>query len=379
MDARRKFFLFKQSAHFCAVPWNHFQLFVDGVVKTCSSGKTVGDLKHQDLDNILHGHRMREIKSQLLDDIAHDNCRKCHDLTVDDYQDLRNHYNPMFIKNDVDYDKLDQFQLNSIDLHWDNTCNLKCVYCNAQQSSSIASEQKIYIDKVSDESIQKVIDMIVDRQWELKELYLSGGEPLLIKHNWRLFDRLTNLDLPIRINSNITHAHEQNQMFRNLSKFRNVLWTISAESTGDRFQYIRNGCKWSQFLESIERIKGLGHRLRLNSVFFVGSISSIFDTIEYFATQHQITDVTINQIFARDDLEVRHAPALAKSAASEKLQALLARNLVPYQGHSHYNIMRCQRELDRPPGDSKGYVQYFDRLDQIRGTSWRDLFPELVP
>jgi organic radical activating enzyme len=379
MNPKKKFWLFKQTEYFCAVPWNHFEVFSDGNIKTCSKGMPVGNINQNSVEEILSSSLIQSIKQDLLDNKPTSNCTGCHKLTTaNEHFDLRNHYNPMFKNFDVDYENVNEFKLHGIDLHWNNTCNFKCVYCNPLQSSLIAEEQKIVVNKTHPESVDLIIDMIVKNQYEMKEIYFSGGEPLLIKHNARLLAQINNKDLPLRINSNISVAHDNNPVFAEVKKFKNVLWTVSAESSGDRFNYTRNGGNWEIFLKNLQNIKNTGHSVRLNSVFFIGSLLSIFDNIEYFIREHQVTDITINQLSDHRGLLVRNGPEHLKTAVKNRIQQLLNSGLIEHKSNLYYNILRCNQELDCPVEDNTSYVKYFDHLDSLRGTNWRKIFTELV-
>jgi MoaA/NifB/PqqE/SkfB family radical SAM enzyme len=252
------------------------------------------------------------------------------------------------------------------------------VYCNPGQSSLIAEEQKLPVRKSSTENINKIIEMIVKNQYIMKEIYFSGGEPLLIKYNATLLAQIKNKELPLRINSNISVANDSNVVFAEIKKFKNVLWTVSAEANGQRFEYIRNGGNWTKFTNNLENIKKLGHNLRLNSVFFIGSLSTIFDNIEYFIVNHNVTDITINQLSGHSYLRARNAGPELKERTLARLEKLLASGLVTPQSNSYYNILRCQKELQLPADDKTGYVTYFDQLDRLRNTSWRNIFNELA-
>lgn len=379
MTPKEKFYLFFKHKHFCAVPWNHLEIFSNGEVRTCSKGIPFGNINTDPLEQILQSPVIKQIKQDLLNDKLINNCRGCHKLSTDnEHFDLRNHYNPMFKSFDVDYNNLNEFQLNGIDLHWENTCNLKCVYCNPYQSSQIAAEQNIKFDKVDIGNIEKIINLVVNNQWHMKEIYLSGGEPLLIKHNSRLLQQIENKNLPIRINSNITMIGDQNPVFAELKKFKNVLWTVSADAIGQRFNYIRNGSNWEHFVSNLEIIKNLGHGIRLNSVFFVGNAIEIFNTIEYFVKSHGITDITINQLNKPSCLLTRNAPENIKLQALQRLTELLESNIIDNKSNSYYNIARCDRELKHSVDDAVGYQSYFDHLDSLRNTNWRSVFTELT-
>ena len=379
VNPKKKFFLFKQAKHFCSVPWNHFEVFSNGDIKTCSKGKVFGNINKNSIEDILKNTQIKTIKNNLLEDRLIDNCTKCHQLTTNnEHFDLRDHYNPMFKNFDIDYTNLEEFKLHGIDLHWDNTCNFKCIYCSPQQSSLIAQEQKISVVKSNLENINKIIEMVVKNQFVMKEIYLSGGEPLLIKYNAKLLSQIENKELPLRINSNISVANDNNAVFLEIKKFKNVLWTISADTTGEKFNYIRNGGSWEQTINNLKIIKTLGHKLRLNAVFFIGNIVDIFDTIEYFIKEHNITDITINQLSSHRYLLARNSPQSLKIQAKIQLQNLLDKNIIPYGSNSYYNIARCQKELDAPVENTIGYIDYFDKLDNLRNTHWQTVFPELV-
>ena len=378
MNPKKKFWLFKQSQHFCAVPWNHFEVWSTGDIRTCSKGLSFGNINETSIEDILNSNKIKSIKDDLLADKLNTNCSGCHKLiTQDEHYDLRNHYNPMFKSFDIDYENTQSFELHGIDLHWNNTCNFKCVYCNPSQSSLIAEEQKITIRKSSTENIDKIIEMIVKNQYVMKEIYFSGGEPLLIKHNATLLAQIENKELPLRVNSNISVANDNNPVFAEIKKFKNILWTVSAEANGERFEYIRNSGNWTKFVDNLENIKKLGHDLRLNSVFFIGSLASIFDNIEYFIVNHNVTDITINQLSGHSYLLARNAGPELKEKTLARLEKLLASGLVTPKSNSYYNILRCQRELQLPVDDDTGYVKYFDQLDHLRNTNWRNIFSEL--
>ena len=167
LTPKRKFFLFKQSKHFCAVPWNYFEVVASGAIKTCSKGNHLGNITEDTLDSILHSPGLKEIKTAMLEDRLHSNCTGCHQLaTGAEHFDLRNHYNPMFQPFDVNYDDLDVFDLHGIDLHWDNTCNFKCVYCEPMHSSLIAQEQKVQFSKMKPDVIDQIIENIIKNQYK---------------------------------------------------------------------------------------------------------------------------------------------------------------------------------------------------------------------
>lgn len=191
MDPKKKFFLFTQSNYFCSVPWNYLKIDTDGEVRTCVKGRTVlGNINDRTIQDILRNPELKKIRQDLFNDRESFNCVNCRELdqTGKSYSYLRSMYNDWFKKNPVDYSDFDNFYLSGIDLHWSSTCNLKCITCWSRQSSSIANEIDAPILHVPSDQAQKIIDWTVSQQHQLKELYFSGGEPTLIKHNVRLLE-----------------------------------------------------------------------------------------------------------------------------------------------------------------------------------------------
>ena len=143
----------------------------------------------------------------------------------------------MFKFENIDYDNLTEFKLQGIDLHWSSICDLKCITCWSNQSSSIAKEEGKEILHTPVEQADKLIDYIVSNQETLKEIYLSGGEPTLIKHNLRLLKKLRrDLSFQIRINTNMMYDTD-NQIIKELQEFPNVLFTVSADAMNERFRW----------------------------------------------------------------------------------------------------------------------------------------------
>jgi len=376
MDPKKKFYLFKQSQNFCSVPWNHIKVDVDGSVTTCGPGLNyLGNTTKNEINDILTNSDLIEIRKTLLQDLPSSNCKECRTLenTNDySYKFLRDLYNPMFIKSTVNYNNPNEFVLNGIDLHWSSTCNLKCITCWAKQSSSIAQEQGLPINHTPAETAEKIIDYIVSNQHTLKEIYMSGGEPTLIKHNLNLLKRLRkDLDFTIRINTNLSFTRT-NPIIEELKKFPRVLFTISADIADEKkFNYIRRGASWNVFLKNLEELKKLHFTWRVNSVFFVATALYLPNTQEYFMNNFDIHNFTINQLgMDHNELRCRNLPQKVKQEVIDKL-------IAHKEKYSQLTgqIDNCLNEVQRPIEES--YIKFFDGVDDHAGTNWRQVFLEL--
>lgn len=379
MTPKEKFFLFKQSKNFCSVPWNHVKIDTDGSILTCVNGKyNLGNIKEHNIDTVLNTPDVVKLRENLRQDLPDTNCLHCKRLenTQDySYRYLRDLYNSTFLQSTADYDNANDFVLNGIDLHWSSTCNLKCIMCWSKQSSSIAQEMGEPIRHVPAAAAQKIIDFVVGNQHTLKEIYLSGGEPTLIKHNLNLLRSLRkDLDFLIRINTNLTFS-DNNPILQELKKFPRVLFTISADvANREKFNYIRRGAEWDVFVKNLTQLKKTHFTWRVNSVFFVATALHLPDTQEYFMKNFDIHDFTINQVeLGHTNLQCRNLSDSLKQQAIIKLTS----HKQKYQHNKNLEgqLANCLIELQRPAEES--YENFFNDIDVRADTDWKKTFWEL--
>lgn len=378
---KKKFLLFKKSQHFCSAPWNLLYIGTNGDISTCTRGKFSSSAYETPVEQILTGDDFQQIKTEILNDKISQNCKECiglenHGDNQNRYQHLRNMYNELFVDQSVDYTNTKNFQLGALDLHWSSICDLKCITCWAKQSSSIANEQNLPIQHLKTETALKIIDFITENQSTLKEVYLSGGEPTLIKYNLNLLRKLQKRsDLLIRVNSNMMWGQD-NQIVQEILKFPRVMFTCSADNIGQKFEYIRRGASWNKFIDNLKYLMTFPNvEIRVNSVFFVLNAVDLSDTINYFYAHHGIENFTINQCgMGHTYYRCRNLSQPLKLVARQKLNAV--REDFGHNLNLVGSINNCLKELDYERTES--YVSALEQIDSIAGTNWKTVFPELI-
>ena len=144
-----------------------------------------------------------------------------------------------------------------LDLRFGNSCNLKCISCYGGASSSIANEDKEMIQRgiipISSQTFdnynwydEKVLSYFDN--FPLSEVYLTGGEPMMVKH---LPDLLARLDpsVTIRFNTNGTIFNPKINTL--LKKFKKVIMSISLDAVGAKIEYIRYGSIWKEIEHNV--------------------------------------------------------------------------------------------------------------------------------
>ena len=381
MGPKTKYKFFRQNKHFCAAPWNLLYIDVEGRLNSCTWGGFFGDPAIHSLPKILSNDKYKNLRTDIIKDNLTDNCRKCinfeNDSPAGEFKGLRNHYNDLVVDGDTDYTDSSEFKLMALDLHWSSICNLKCVTCWAKQSSSIAREQNKPVNHTPPEVANRLIEYISSNQSHLKEIYLSGGEPTLIKYNLKLLKQIEKRpEILIRVNTNMQWKQD-NPIIKEILKFPNVLFTCSIDGMEEEFNYIRRGGDWKVTLANIKFLQSQTNvEIRANTVFFVLTAQSITQIIDYFMEEVGSMDHTINQCqMGHDDLRARNLPADIKN----KVRQNLTHTFEKYKDKLNIagNIKNCILELDNQASNDR-YKEYFDNIDKLQGSNWRKLFPELT-
>ncbi|MDP7195350.1 MAG: twitch domain-containing radical SAM protein, partial [SAR202 cluster bacterium] len=356
------------------------EIYTNGDVRPCvNSNEPIGNINQENLDDILRKSKvLQRMKKNMLMDMPDTNCVLCHHRTIEeeDFGYLRDDYNSRLVKNkDIDYDDIENFDLRTIDLHWSNICNLRCIMCNPGQSSLIAKDQKTFVTPVNAKSIEKIISMVKENQDKMKEIYLSGGEPFYIPHNVKLLEELSNKNVPIRINTNM-HWKINNRLLALLKTFKNVQLTISADALNKRFNYIRNGADWEVFKYNLDYIQDETHfDIRINTIFSIINADSICNTIDFFYNKKNIKDISINLLYEPKALDARNYPEDKKSniiSAIEKLISIISSehtNLIN-------NLRNCIMQIKLP--NQRDYRKSLNEITQRNTIPWQDVFPDLV-
>jgi len=149
--------------------------------------------------------------------------------------------------------------ITHLDIRLGNSCNLKCISCNPQSSSSIAYENLemlkhgiIPVHSVTAPAVNWFDEQYLSyiTQLPLKEVYFTGGEPMMVKHLPKILEVL-DPSVTLRFNTNATIYNEQ--LTKLLKKFNRVIMGLSIDAVGKRIEYIRYGSVWTQVEENSKK------------------------------------------------------------------------------------------------------------------------------
>lgn len=348
---------------FCPVPWTGLMYNVDGAVKNCIRSSTpIGNLKDNTIEEILA--QDYAIKLDMAAGHKFNRCSPCYDLEQEK-NNLELISDRVFYLKElraVDQSLYDtkNFDLHTVDVRWSNLCNFACVYCNEQFSSRIASERNIEIRRPEDLKQQAFKEWVFARAGQLKHVYLAGGEPLLMKENLEFLELLkqVNPNVNLRVNTNLSKV--DTRIFDLICEFKNVHWAVSVETMESQYEYIRYGGRWQDFLDNLNAIKKLGHKISFNMLYFLLNYRTMFDCVDFLkGMEFHNNSFIIQPLLTPDYLNIRHLDTdVLNSVKDELIQRIDQqpgfllengyRNALAYLNQPiEKNLQRCFEQLEQ--------------------------------
>ena len=362
---------------FCPMPWTGLMYNFDGKIKNCirSSGP-LGNIKDQPIESILLDNNLPR-QQQIVEQHPVETCQTCYDLErgkqgFDHISDRVFYIRELKHMPPSTY-QVGNFDLQTVDVRWTNLCNFACVYCGPEFSSRWSDELKIRHQTPTEQQTTDLKNYIYNHAGQLKHVYLAGGEPLLMKENLTLLEKL-NPDANIRINTNLSKV--DTRVFEAICEFPNVHWTVSVETLAQEFEYIRYGGSWSDFLENLHKIKQLGHKISFNMLHFLLNYNSIFDCVDFLKDLgFHNNSFVIGALLSPEHLNIRHLPEDVLNSVKNKLQDRINQKPGYLLEDSYRNMLHY---IDIP--FEKNIQLCFEKLkimDQRRGLDSRQVFKDL--
>jgi MoaA/NifB/PqqE/SkfB family radical SAM enzyme len=367
----------------CTLPWTGFELEPSGTVKNCIISKTeLGNINKTNIKDIMHGKENIDLKQAMLKDEMPFNCSGCHlqekhTTNLSSISSRLYYLKELGTKVDLNfYDQAKNFSLKHVDLRWTNSCNQACVYCGPEYSSKWAKEMGV---KVKSDVVarQEVKNFVFENISGLENVYLAGGEPMLMKENYGFLKLLKekNPHCNIRVNTNLSTTGTG--IFELLRSFKNVHWTVSVETMEEEYEYVRHHGSWKDFETNLDSIRNLDHKISFNMLHFILNYDSIFDCIDYLKGKgFHDNSFVIGPLYAPRYLNMLNLPEAMLNNVLQSLKDRLNGKPQGYLKNSFENLLKyfTTTKFDK---NMKSFYHNLDKMDQRRNQNSRLIFTEL--
>jgi len=315
--------------------------------------------------------------------IEHAGCQKCYREEKHGWRSLRQWQNDWY-PSDVTEVSVNN-PIYDLELRLGNFCNLKCIMCGPDQSSSIAAERYAHHEKFikidarmptgdmpyywKEEDFKKFAQQVLTKN--AQRVNITGGEPFIIPEVVKFLEMLVPRanDLTLSFNTNLTEVSAK--LLAMLQKFKRVNINISLEGIGAMNDYVRYPSRWADIESNIQLLKKElpQARLEINHVLQHTSVYALPGLVD-FAKQHklhvQITTVSGYPYLTLDSVPEQDLIAF-KSWAEQNTKINQAQRslIVSLTSTAKFDATLSQK-----------FKEYINLLDGIRGTDYFSVFSE---
>ena len=366
--------------NFCVIPWTGFELEPNGNIKNCIISKdTIGNIHKENISDIVRNNPTRK---QMLQGQYPTSCEGCYlqeKHRTNNFNSISSRlYYAKELANKIPKGLLDKdnFSLKHVDLRWSNKCNQACTYCGPEYSSKWATERGVKIPNDKERS-ERLKEYVYSNIKNLENVYLAGGEPLLMKQNKEFLDKLhvANPNCTIRVNTNLSKTNTG--VMASICKFKNVHWTVSIDAIEQRYEYIRHHGSWQDFVDNLKHIATLGHKISFNMLYFILNYKEIYNAVEFLQKLgFHNNSFVIGPVYTPQHWNVLNLPDTELEKCKDELQTRIDQKPGFLYQNSLENILAYLT-------DTKFYANIqatkdsLKKMDLRRNTDYTKVFPEI--
>jgi sulfatase maturation enzyme AslB (radical SAM superfamily) len=316
-----------------------------------------------------------------------------------------------------------------VEVNFNQACNFKCSYCSPHLSTAWYDEIKkegpyLLTDRVHNDILWIQNESPIDNSpenpyvkafWEwLPEIYstlqtfrMTGGEPLMDKNTFRMFEYVKNNpknDLHLSITSNCCPPKGQWSKFMTSLKeitdanaVDHFMLFCSLDSWGNQAEYIRNGMDFEMLKTNITDYLANSQKHSLTFIITFNALSytriveylqNIIKLRRKFSKRRQLIWFDIPPLHDPDFLNPKVMPEMVtelKLALKYMLENKEGRGN-QFMGFSDFEVSKVRRLIDWIESDTgfdkekamKNFYEFFSEHDRRRNTNFLNTFPELT-
>lgn len=335
----------------------------------------------------------KEKRKEMLEGVRCEECAYC--WTVEDKRDTdvfsdRAYKSHIYSEEDINLLKeigLTDVDPKTLEISFDNLCNLSCSYCNAEFSSTWAADIKehgLYPtvntpgggtfrnagEHAMPFGIKNEHNPYVDAffKWfhaslkrNLVELRVTGGEPSRSPWFWKLLEECDNTQFDFAVNSNLIMDQQRlTKLIDSSKKFKKFDLYTSCESVGEHAAFVRSGLDYDLWKRNLVQFASSGSYRMIHIMMTISALS--LWTVTEFMTDilelrkqfpHQF-HMSVNLLRYPSFQNVNILPTEIKLAQASKINTWLdtATGLGSFERNQIERLVTYLRTVDRSYEDT---------------------------
>jgi len=294
-----------------------------------------------------------------------------------------------------------------VEVFFNNTCNLKCLYCNPALSSTWMQEvdrfgtlevnPKLSYKFEQDRdtylrTLDKFFEWFDQNKHSLERLHILGGEPFLLKETDRLLEILSNntVALELELISNLTidetkfdsYLDKLVKLVHN-SNIGGVKIIASMDGWGDEVDFQRHGIDRQLWLRNFNKLLETPEiKVDINVAITCLTIPSIPKLITMWNVWNETREVGLQgtRVFDPSFLAPEVLPAYLNKQLFEEALELIPTDTW-YKQWSKERFSNLLPVFDKYPEgnpvEMKKLKVYLDEISRRRSLDWTKLFPQI--
>ena len=419
---------------FCILPFIHLSTRTDGSMQICchaNSSSTENDrqpgcnrkddgsivnLKIDKAENYWNSDYMRSVRMDMINGKYPRACLQCYKEEKLGYKSKRlweneeweNRINFDDILNKVNQDGSMPYGIHYVDMKLGNKCDLACVMCNPADSTKWIPDHNKLIS-VSSEELNKEIYWnkseaggynwwknnktywtdVYEQLHNLRHIYIIGGEPT-INSEFKLFlqycvDNNHAQNIELRFNTNgQTEDPELKELYKS---FKNVLIHLSMDGIEQRYEYIRYPGKWDKQLSVLQYWDNMPDNVTIDIDCTVNVLNVLhIPAFVRWKMKQGFKKLNIKRFGGTIGMHFLWTPSfLGINNLNNELKQKATHDIKELMNELGQTVTQKYKKFDallnaieKPATNINLLIEYLDNMDKLRGTSWKDTFPELI-
>ena len=372
-----------EKKYFCIAPWVHVAQNVGGRLKPCCRFADVNDYfeksNYSDINGFFYGNDMENLRAKMLLNQPIDNCKKCYSQEDAGKFSLRQELNSNF-----GYDTNEK-HIKYLELGLSNACNLKCVSCASNYSTSWYEDDKILVQEGFDRPIAKEKFIVTNIDYDainlskLEKVKLLGGEPFMEPRNLDFFrylnkiKKLSNLELVVVTNGTIWPNEEWLEYLKKLSQL-NI--TISIDGINEIAEFCRYGTDWNKFDANVTKWKIFcaknNFKMQFHSVLHAINAPYVRNISSYKFNNHKEIDINYDCLVKPEYLSIAYLPNDVKQVIESKINDSMSK---VYMKKFCINYLYSKEFSEEKFAQFKKYMRLISKIRRLNMPDfWEEYF-----